>query len=65
VKGWICPKCDRVYAPHVSQCWECNRREVLICHPPTLPHFEFVPAEQTSEPLRHPFRIICGSDGSD
>ena len=23
-KGWICPKCDKVYSPKVKQCKECN-----------------------------------------
>lgn len=21
--GWECPKCGRVYAPHVNMCWIC------------------------------------------
>jgi hypothetical protein len=24
-KGWICPKCERVYAPFVSECLKCNQ----------------------------------------
>lgn len=23
-KGWTCPKCNRVWGPHESQCWYCN-----------------------------------------
>lgn len=22
--GWICPKCGKVYAPDVKECWNCN-----------------------------------------
>lgn len=22
--GWICPKCGKVYAPYVTQCYDCN-----------------------------------------
>ena len=22
--GWICPKCDRVWAPHIKECNHCN-----------------------------------------
>lgn len=25
-RPWICPKCGRVYAPHVSQCFYCNNK---------------------------------------
>jgi hypothetical protein len=24
-KGWECPKCDSVFAPHVSECKYCNK----------------------------------------
>lgn len=27
-KGWICPKCGRVYAPYMPECQHCN--EALI-----------------------------------
>lgn len=23
-KGWVCPKCDRVYAPSCMECFYCN-----------------------------------------
>lgn len=23
-KGWECPKCARVYAPTMMECWSCN-----------------------------------------
>lgn len=22
--GWKCPKCDKVYSPNTSECYECN-----------------------------------------
>ena len=22
--GWTCPKCNRIYAPNVYECYECN-----------------------------------------
>ena len=25
-KGWICPKCQRVYAPYVPNCFKCNEK---------------------------------------
>jgi hypothetical protein len=24
-RGWICPKCYKVWAPHISQCEDCNK----------------------------------------
>lgn len=26
-KGWICPKCGKVYAPFVPECVDCNKKE--------------------------------------
>lgn len=23
-RGWECPKCNRIYGPHVNECRECN-----------------------------------------
>lgn len=25
--GWDCPKCGRVFAPSVQECWSCNAKE--------------------------------------
>ena len=27
--GWTCPKCGRVYAPHVQECLYCNDARVV------------------------------------
>lgn len=24
--GWVCPKCTKVYAPFVTECWSCNQK---------------------------------------
>ena len=29
-KGWACPKCGRVYAPFISECYHCNRENKSI-----------------------------------
>lgn len=26
-KGWVCPKCDRVYSPFTPECLHCNNRD--------------------------------------
>lgn len=26
-KGWVCPKCDRVYSPDVQECQPCSQSE--------------------------------------
>lgn len=26
--GWICPKCGKVYAPQVPECYICNNNEI-------------------------------------
>jgi len=27
-KGWVCPKCGRVYAPSTPMCWYCGKEEI-------------------------------------
>lgn len=34
-KGWICPKCGRVYAPSTPMCWYCGG-EKTITNQPTI-----------------------------
>ena len=36
-KGWICPKCGRVYAPWVDKCQYCGS-STITCTPPTCPY---------------------------
>lgn len=28
-KGWICPKCGRVYAPYIPECQHCNKALII------------------------------------
>lgn len=35
-KGWVCPKCGRVYAPSTPMCWYCGGEEaVTVTNQPT------------------------------
>lgn len=27
--GWVCPKCGRVYAPYIPECWHCNKALIV------------------------------------
>ena len=29
--GWICPKCQNVYAPTVQSCWQCSTIKEATC----------------------------------
>ena len=39
-RGWICPKCGRVYGPSTPMCWFCGGEEVtnVITTDHTPPH---------------------------
>ena len=37
-KGWICPKCGRVYAPWVDKCQYCGG-STITCTSPTCPYW--------------------------
>ena len=41
-KGWECPKCGNVYAPHISQCYKCNKEETK----PYLPYNDQLDKDQ-------------------
>lgn len=31
-KGWVCPKCGRVYSPHTVMCFYCGNYETNATH---------------------------------
>ena len=37
-KGWICPKCGRVYAPWIDKCQYCGGSTITTT-PPTCPYY--------------------------
>lgn len=59
-RGWICPRCSRVYAPHVMTCWHCNHQienGVTITGAP-LPADPPTPFETNSTSTQDNERII-------
>ena len=36
-QGWICPRCDRVMAPFVTECQHCNRKLAETLQPVFFP----------------------------
>ena len=55
-EGWVCPKCGRVYGPHVDGCWWCN-------HPPAGAANERIRIRETLMPCGHPLSSTVFSDG--
>jgi hypothetical protein len=38
MNGWTCPKCEKVYAPDIKECAECNAKIKLdICKQTHIP----------------------------
>lgn len=42
MQGWECPKCHKVYAPHVDECKSCNQ-QVAAPMLPQLPYIPYIP----------------------
>lgn len=47
--GWICPKCKRVYGPHVDECRKCNTN----AQSPTLVYYGNIPDDMTTNTIWH------------
>jgi len=43
--GWICPKCGRVYGPHIAECAVCNNDSPQTIYPcyPCVPFYPVNP----------------------
>ena len=56
--GWVCPKCSKVYAPHVMECHTCNdmasKQPQAIPNQP-LPQHPWIPPP--------PWIVTCDSIG--
>lgn len=52
-RGWICPRCGRVYSPSTTECWECNKKNVFPCNPYFHP---------IVEPYIYPTTTVSDSD---
>lgn len=37
-RGWICPKCGRVYSPNTSMCWYCGGNTTTVINTTTPPN---------------------------
>lgn len=37
IEGWVCPKCQRVYAPFVKECECCNKAALPPPFTPLIP----------------------------
>ncbi len=70
-KGWQCPACGKVYAPHVDECKHCNKegmnwleiKRKYFPNVPDMPDPPFTtPTGPTPYPWWHPlnpYRITC------
>lgn len=49
-RGWICPKCGRVYSPSTSMCWYCGGNTTTT----TTPNTNIPPTTTGSIPYKFP-----------
>lgn len=48
--GWVCPKCGRVYAPSVKECYHCNNIKNDELFTPNRPDMPVIPEKFPSYP---------------
>jgi hypothetical protein len=56
--GWICPRCERVYAPDVNECRKCCAD--AIGRENNLPR----PPHEIRCPIHSPLIVTCAVDGN-
>ena len=56
MKGWECPKCGRVYAPHIPECGSCNPVATAPAVPNAWPLWA-QPGIATPIPLNPPYKV--------
>lgn len=63
-QGWTCPKCSRVWAPHVAACGACNMA-IPSFGPnsvPNVPPYRITCASGQLAPVQHPTWNYSGDD---
>ena len=60
-KGWICPKCGRVYAPWVDKCQYCGGSTITYTAPTCPYQWWNSPIYTTTTPLD----VTLNSDGTN
>jgi hypothetical protein len=59
MQGWECPKCGKVYAPHVDECKHCNEgmnmKEINEKYFPNVPDSEEQPIITPTVPTPFPY----------
>ena len=48
-RGWICPKCGRVYSPSTSMCWYCGGNTTTVINTTTPPNTTGVTPDKLSD----------------
>lgn len=61
--GWICPRCQRVFAPFVAHCFFCQPRRNYEVLDPHIPRGDEAPRHGVSVTLPEP--KVPESDGGD
>lgn len=51
-QGWQCPKCAKIWAPHIGACGACNSRQ-------TLPFDQYLRPARTGDYVPPMYRFTC------
>lgn len=61
-EGWVCPKCGKVYGPHVDECYDCNFQLSLERGAVEMAAAAQKPSEFDLMPCGHPRSSVAYSD---